>query len=85
MKSPEFCVIVLTAQHQRNCVCFSVWKIDINAEDDVNNVVIKPFYLGKQRELGLNEILYFVSGGAGKSVLRLFRLNGGVVLDLALK
>lgn len=34
---------------------------------------------------GLNEILYFVSGGGGKSVLRLLRLNEGVVLDLALK
>ena len=58
--------MISCVQHQRNCVCYSVWNIDINAEDDVHNVVIKPFYLGKQRELGLNEILYFVSGGGGE-------------------
>ena len=79
------CYLPLCSTSEELCVCCFVWKIDINAEDDVNNVVIKPFYLGKQRDLGLNEFLYFVSGGAGKSVRRLFRLNGGVVLDLALK
>ena len=77
--------VILNSTSEENCVCCSVWTIDINAGDDVHNVVIKPFYLGKQREQGLNEILYFVSGGAGKSLLSLLRLNGGVVLDLALK
>ena len=40
--------------------------MDLNTEDDVNNVVIKPF-IWVNRELELNEILYFVysdvSGG----------------------
>ena len=43
-------------------------------------------FIWVNREMGLNEILYFVSGGAGEiCILSLLRLNGGVVLDLALK